>query len=66
MTRAIGMLLVLCTAAVGADFVYDKHIHFPFEEWPGFHGLFAGASTCLYALVASGLRRLARPEDEDA
>ena len=43
---------------------YDKHGHFGFEEWIGFHGLFGFVTFFLAVLAGKHLRRvLMRKED---
>ncbi|MCP3980498.1 MAG: hypothetical protein GY716_14445 [bacterium] len=55
---------ILCGLSVLADRSYDKHGHYPFEEWLGFHGWYGFLCCVLLALTAGLLRRLVR-RDED-
>ena len=60
----IRLLVIACVLLVAADFVYDKHGHFGFEEWIGFHGLFGFVTFFLAVLAGKHLRRvLMRKED---
>jgi hypothetical protein len=63
-TRIFRALCVVCVLLVAADFLYDKHGHFLWEGWPGFHGLFGFLGCVFLVLAAKQLRRiLMRKED---
>ena len=54
----------ICGIAALADLFYDKHGHFGFESWPGFHGWFGFIVFSLAVLTGKQLRKfLMRDED---
>ena len=65
-------LVIICAALFIADFLYEKHGHFGFEEWPGFYAWYGFLSYCTIVLSAKQLRKLLKreetyyePEDSD-
>jgi len=63
-TLLIRLLLAVCVVLVLADFVYDKHGDYGWEEWFGFHAWFGFASFFLLVLTGKPLRKLlGRDED---
>ena len=60
MKKATVILFVVVLLAVAADFLYEKHGYFSFEEWPGFHAFF-GFGVCVAAAgVAVAVGQLLR------
>ncbi len=53
----IGALAVTCAALFIADFLYHKHGHFGFEQWPGFYAWYGFLSYCAIVLTAKQLRK---------
>lgn len=57
-------LCVLCALSVIADLFYDKHGHFTWENWLGFHAGYGFVACVGLVLAAKQLRKLVkRPED---
>ena len=57
-------LYVLCGLLFLADFFYDKHAHFFFEDWFGFFAWFSFISCVVLVLAAKSMRRFLK-RDED-
>lgn len=58
-TRCWILVLAVLSLALGlADFTYDKHGYFEFEQVIGFHGIFALVFGAVAALVATIARKL--------
>jgi hypothetical protein len=63
-SRIVWALAVASALTVLADFVHHKHVHYGFEEWPGFHAGFGFVSCVVLVLAAVQLRKvLMRGED---
>ena len=57
-------LVVACALLFLFDAVYEKHVHYDFEYWFGFFGLFGFSVSFALVLVARELRKfLMRDED---
>ena len=57
-------LWIACALSILADFFYDKHGYFHFEEWFGFHAWFGFVACVGLVLLSKQLRKLLkRPED---
>lgn len=63
-TRIFRGLVLVCVAIGLADFLYHKHVHYDFEQWPGFYGVYGFVSCVGLVLLAKQLRRLIK-RDED-
>ena len=62
--KIIRAVAIICLGVVAADFFYEKHGHYSWEEWPGFYALFGFISCVLLVIAAKGLRKiLMRDED---
>lgn len=62
--KLLKVLYVLCAGLIVADFLYHKHGHFDFEDWPLFNAVYGFVSFVFIVFAAVGLRKLiARPED---
>lgn len=62
--RIIWMLILLSAASVAADFGYDKHGHWGFQEWFGFDAAYGFVACVGLVLAAKVLRKLVmRSED---
>ncbi len=59
--KALGFV---CVLVVGADFLYHKHGHYSFEEWPGFHAIYGFVSCVILVIAATQMRKLVM-RDED-
>lgn len=63
-TKVYWSVWAACGLLLLAELLVHKHGYFSFEEWFGFHGLFALAACVLLLLAAKALRIwLKRPED---
>ncbi len=63
-TKVFYALVVVCGLLLLSDLFYDKHGHFPFEEWLGFHGFYGFFGSVFLVLTAAQLRKvLMRDED---
>lgn len=60
----IRILIFACVASVLADFFYDKHGEFSFQEWVGFDALYGFLAYVGLVQLAKGLRVLLM-RDED-
>ena len=56
--RTLIVLYVVCAAALGLDFVVDRHIAHPWEGLFGFHALYGFAVCVTLVLVAKELRKI--------
>ena len=62
--KLIKALVGICVLVVLADFGYEKHGHYRFEEIPGFHAAFGFVSFVFLVLTATQLRKvIMRSED---
>lgn len=60
----IRILVAACVLLVVAEFLFDKHGHFGFEEWTGFHAIFGFVTFFGAVLAGKHLRKLLmRKED---
>ena len=62
--KIIRAVAVICLAVLAADFFYEKHGHYSWEEWPGFYALFGFLSFVVIDIGGKGLRKLVM-RDED-
>ena len=62
--KVVRSLIVLCVASVLADFFYDKHTHYGFQDIIGFDAIYGFVSCVLLVLAAKQLRKLLM-RDED-
>lgn len=62
--RLIALTVILCVAAVAADFFYHKHGHYDFEGITGFHALYGFASYVGLVLISGQLRRILKREED--
>ncbi|MDH5672496.1 MAG: hypothetical protein OEZ06_10130 [Myxococcales bacterium] len=62
--RIFYALVGVCAAVVLADFAYEKHGHFDFENIPGAHAIFGFVAYVGLVLTATQLRKLLK-RDED-
>ncbi len=57
-------LVVVCVLLFLSDAFYEKHVHYEFESWFGFFGLFGFGVSFALVLTARELRKiLMRDED---
>ena len=57
-------LCLVCLLLFGADALYTKKVHFPFEGWFGFFGIFGFVACVGLVLAAKELRKILK-RDED-
>ncbi len=62
--KIIRTLGIICALVVAADFFYEKHGHYSWEDFPGFYALFGFVSCVALVLAATQLRRILK-RDED-
>lgn len=63
-TWTLRALVALCAVLGLLDLTYDKHVHYPFEDWFGFYGVYGFISCVALVLIAKELRKvLMRDED---
>ncbi len=60
----IRALALVCSLVVLADFFYEKHGHYSWEDFPGFYAIFGFVSCVVLVLVATQLRKILK-RDED-
>ncbi|HIL81569.1 MAG TPA: hypothetical protein EYG54_09970 [Myxococcales bacterium] len=60
----IRALALVCSLVVLADFFYEKHGHYSWENFPGFYAIFGFVSCVVLVLVATRLRKILK-RDED-
>ena len=57
-------LWIVCALLLAADFLYEKHVVFAFEEFPAFYGIFGFVGIFGIVLAGKYLRKLiGRKED---
>ena len=62
--KIVKALVVVCALLLLADLFYHKHVHFAFEGWFGFFGIYGFVMCVALVLVAKLMRKvLMRPED---
>ena len=63
--KIIYALCAVCAAFLAADlFPYKHHLHFSFEYWPGFYGIY-GFVACVGLVLAAKLLRKVVMRGED-
>ena len=62
--KIILVVAILSLALLAADFFYEKHGHYSWEEWPGFYALFGFLSFVVIDVGGKVLRKLVM-RDED-
>jgi hypothetical protein len=60
--KGLGLLALLCCGLLLADLAYDKHGHYPAEEWFGSFPAIGFAVCVALALAARGLALVTRRE----
>ena len=63
MHKLFWALVVVCALLVAADLFYRKHVHFGWESWFGFYGIYGFA--CFFLLVLAGKSRPRRKIEPD-
>ena len=62
--RLLHVFYVLCAALLIADAFFHRHVAHPWENLPGFYGLYGFGACVLLVLIAKELRKiLMRGED---
>ena len=56
--RLIWGLVGICVLVVAADLLYEKHVHYGFQSWPGFDAVFGFVSCVFLVLTAKRLRKI--------
>ena len=56
--RILVVFFGLCAIVLGADFLKEREVHHPLEEWPILYPIFGFVGISLLILIAKGLRRL--------
>ena len=64
MNRLLIALIVICILLVGADYTYEKHGHYAWEDWPAAQGIFGLAACAVLVLVARVLGGLLRRNED--
>ena len=62
--KLVYTLYAVCGALFLADFFYHKHVHFGFENWIGFYGIYGFVSCVGLVLAAKGFRRIAKRRED--
>ncbi len=57
-------LYAVCAGLFLADLLYQKHVHFGFEHWVGFHGWYGFLSYVCLIFLAKGLRKLVKRRED--
>lgn len=57
-------LWAVCAALVLADFFYEKHTYFAWENWTGFHGWYGFVACVALVLAAKQMRKLLRRSED--
>ena len=63
-TRLFYALIGICIALLVSDLFYHKHVHFPFEGWWGFFGLFGFAAFYFIVMAGKWLRKIVMRDEE--
>ncbi len=58
------VLFAVCILLFVADFLYHKHSHFSFEDWPGFHAGYGFVVFVFIVFAGKWLRKIVM-RDED-
>lgn len=62
--RLLAVFFTICAGLFLADFVFDRHVYHPWEEWTGFYAVFGFLVSVGLVLGAKELRKiLMRGED---
>ena len=62
--KIVYTLYAVCALLLGAELLYDKQVHFPFENLIGFFGLFGFIACVGLVLAAKQMRKLLRREED--
>ena len=62
--KLVYTLYAVCAALFAADFFYRKHVHFGFEDWIGFYGIYGFVSYVSLIFIAKGFRRIVRRRED--
>lgn len=62
--RIVRALATVCVLLVGAEFFYEHHGHYAWEDWFGFHAWFGFVSFFGLVLLGKQFRKLVK-RDED-
>ena len=62
--KLVYALYTACGALFLADFLYHKHVHFGFENWLGFYGIYGFVSCVGLVLVAKGFRKIVKRRED--
>lgn len=62
--KIVCTLYALCALLLVSDGLYEKHVHFTFENWFGFFGWFGFVACVGLVLAAKVLRRFLKREED--
>jgi len=62
--RLVYVLYAVCAILILLDFLYHKHVNFPFEGWFGFFSWFGFIACVALVLLAKKMRKIVK-RDED-
>lgn len=62
--KIVYTLYAVCALLIVGDLFYRKHIHFDFEDWPGFFAWFGFLACVCLVLAAKGMRKLLKREED--
>ena len=62
-TKLFYALVIACALSVLADFVWTRHGHFSFEEFPGFYAIYGFIAYCSIVLTAKQLRKILKRDE---
>lgn len=62
--KLVYALYTVCGALFVADFFYHKHVHFGFENWIGFYGIYGFVSYVGLIFTAKLFRRLVKRRED--
>lgn len=62
--RLVYVLYAVCAVLILLDFLYHKHVNFPFEGWFGFFSWFGFIACVVLVLLAKKMRKIVK-RDED-
>ncbi len=62
--RILQGLTAVSVVVVLLDFTYEKHGHYSFEEFPGFHAFYGFVSCVVLVLAATQMRKLVKRRED--
>ena len=60
----VWLTCIVCAVLFGLDFILQRHVIHPFERVYGFYAFYGFSAYVLLVVIAAGLRRLVKREED--